>query len=128
VEAQGLYLGADLATLCNLGAFLHLLPLHFLTLVHPFFLLFFLLERECVREMRGEWVQLRFRCWEISPIYADMWAMPLNGWQLIFHSIYSLCIFIGWSEEYDGLSDRLSFHLSKLNDLISLTLSPCGGL
>jgi hypothetical protein len=50
VEAQVL----DLATLCNLGSLLHLLLLHFPTLVHPFLLLFFLIERECVREMIGE--------------------------------------------------------------------------
>ena len=49
-EARVLDLGADLATLCNLGSLLHLLLLHFLTLVHPFFLLFFLLERESVCE------------------------------------------------------------------------------
>jgi len=54
MEAQVLDLDADLATLCNLGSLLHLILLHFLTLVHPFLLLFFLLERECVREMRGE--------------------------------------------------------------------------
>ena len=82
VEAQVLDLDADLASLCNLGSLLHLVLLHFLTLVQPFLLLFFLLERECVREMRGEWVELRFRCWKISPIHVDMWAMPLNGWQL----------------------------------------------
>ena len=53
MEAQVLDLDVDLATLCNLGSLLHLLLLHFLTLVQPFLLLFFLLERECVREMRG---------------------------------------------------------------------------
>jgi len=47
VEAQVLDLDADLATLCNLGSLLHLLHLHFLTLVEPFLLLFFLLERVC---------------------------------------------------------------------------------
>jgi hypothetical protein len=128
VEAQVLDQGVDLATLCNLGSLLHLLLLHFLTLAHPFLLLFFLLERECVREMRGEWVGLKFRCWEISLVRADMWAMPFNGWQPISHSIYSLCTFIGWSGRYGGLSDRLWFHLSKLKNLISLTLSPCWGL
>jgi len=46
VEAQVL----DFATLCNLSSLL--LLLHFLTLVHPFLLLFFLLERECVW---GKW-------------------------------------------------------------------------
>ena len=45
-EARVLDLGADLATLCNLVSLLHLLLLRFLTLVHPFLLLFFLLERE----------------------------------------------------------------------------------
>jgi hypothetical protein len=54
MEAQVLDLGADLATFCNHGSLLHLLFLHFLTLAHHFLLLFFLLERECVREMRGE--------------------------------------------------------------------------
>ena len=83
MEAQVLDLDANLATLCILGSLLHLLLLHFLTLVQPFLLLFFLLERECVREMRGEWVELRFRCWKISPICVDMWAMQLNGWQLL---------------------------------------------
>jgi hypothetical protein len=47
VEAQVLDLDADLAALYNLGSLLHLLLLHFLTLVHPFLLLFFLLERVC---------------------------------------------------------------------------------
>ena len=46
-EARVLDLGADLATLCNLVSLLHLLLLHFLTLVHHFLLLFFLLERAC---------------------------------------------------------------------------------
>ena len=54
MKALVLDLGADLATLCNLGSLLHLLLLHYLTLVLPFLLLFFLLERECVTEMRGE--------------------------------------------------------------------------
>jgi hypothetical protein len=36
VEAQVLDLDADLAALYNLGSLLHLLLLHFLTLVHPF--------------------------------------------------------------------------------------------
>ena len=48
MEAQVLDVGADLATLCNLGSLLHLLLLHFLTLVRPFLLLFFFLERVCV--------------------------------------------------------------------------------
>jgi len=48
VEAQVLDLDVDLATLCNLGSLIHLLLLQFLTLVHPFFLLFFLLEKESV--------------------------------------------------------------------------------
>ena len=48
MEAQVLDLDADLATLRNLGSLFYLLLLHFLTLVHPFLLLFFLLERECV--------------------------------------------------------------------------------
>ena len=46
MEAQVLDLDADVASLCNLGSLLHLLLLRFLTLVHPFLLLFFLLERE----------------------------------------------------------------------------------
>jgi len=60
VEAQVLDLDADLATLCNLGSLLHLL-LHFLTLVHPFLLLFFLLERVCEgneRRVSGAEVQV----------------------------------------------------------------------
>ena len=47
MEAQVLDLDVDLATLCNLGSLLHLLLIHFLTLVHPFCLLLFLLERVC---------------------------------------------------------------------------------
>ena len=54
MEAQVLDLGTDLATLYNLGSLLHLLLLHFLTLVHPFLLLFFILEREGERGMKGE--------------------------------------------------------------------------
>ena len=46
MEAQVL----DFATLCNLGSLLLLLLLDFLTLVRPFLLLFFLLERESVCE------------------------------------------------------------------------------
>ena len=76
MEAQVL----DLSTLCNLGSLLHLLLLHFLTLVHPFLPLFFLLERECVCEGNERRVSgVEVRCWEISPTHADMWAMPLNG-------------------------------------------------
>ena len=55
-------------------------------------------------------------------------AMPLNGWQLISYSICSLCTIIGWPEKHGRLSDRLWFRLSKLKNLISLTLSPCWGL
>ena len=61
MEAQVLDLGDDLATLCNLGSLLHLLLLHFLTLVHPFLLLFFLLERVCEgneRRVSGAEVQV----------------------------------------------------------------------
>ena len=46
--AQVLDLDVDLAALCNLGSLLHLLLLHFLTLVHLFLSLFFLLESESV--------------------------------------------------------------------------------
>ena len=62
MEAQVLDLDADVASLCNLGSLLHLLLLHFLTLVHPFHLLFFLLERECegnegrVSGAEGQWL------------------------------------------------------------------------
>ena len=42
MEAKVLDLGVGLATLCNHGSLLH-----FLTLVHLFLLLFFLLERVC---------------------------------------------------------------------------------
>ena len=52
VGAQVLDLDADLTALCNLGSLIHLLLLQFLTLVHPFFLLFFLLEKESVW---GKW-------------------------------------------------------------------------
>ena len=41
-------LDANVATLCNLSSLLHLLLLHFLTLVHLFLSLFFLLENESV--------------------------------------------------------------------------------
>ena len=63
MEAQVFDLDADLATLCNLGSILHLLLLllHFLTLVHLFLLLFFLLERVCEgneRRVSGAKVQV----------------------------------------------------------------------
>ena len=54
MEAQVLDLDVDLATLLQSWFPSPPLLLHFLTLVHPFLLLFFLLERVCVREMRGE--------------------------------------------------------------------------
>ena len=47
MEAQVLDLDADVASLCNLGSLHHLVLLRFLTLVQPFLLLFFLIERVC---------------------------------------------------------------------------------
>ena len=61
MEAQVLDLDADLATLRNLGSLFYLLLLHFLTLVRPFLLLFFLLERVCEgneRRVSGAEVQV----------------------------------------------------------------------
>ena len=76
----------------------------FLTLVHPFLPLFFLLERECEREMRRGWVEPRIWCCEISPTRADMWAMSYSGWQLTSHSICYLYMFIRWSDVRNGSS------------------------
>ena len=55
MEAQVFDLDADLAALCNLGSLLHLLLLHFLTLVRPFLsLVLHSRERGGVRGMKGE--------------------------------------------------------------------------
>ena len=70
------------------SSLLHLL--HVLTLVHPFLsLVLHSRDREGgVSGMRGEWVELRFRCWEISPFRADMWATS-HKWK-IAHSPFNL--------------------------------------
>ena len=86
-------LGDDLATLCNLGSLLHLLLLHFLTLVHPFHLLFFLLERECEGnegrvsgaevQVVGKYLPFMLTC-GTCPLIDDS-SFPLNLQSLHFH-------------------------------------------
>jgi len=91
----------DLAALCSLDSSSPSHLLHFLTLVHPFSFLFFILGREREwREWDGEWGELGFSCWEISHFLVDMWAMPHKRRTTHSHPIWYLC-------SPDGLSGIL---------------------
>ena len=67
---------ADLVALGKLdpSSLLHLL--HFLTLVHPFSFLFFILEREGVDEMKWGIGRAEVQLLGNILFHADKWAMP----------------------------------------------------
>ena len=110
---------ADLVALgdLDLSSLLHSFPLSHSS---SCFLLLALHSRERgrMREMRrvGEWVELRVSCWEVPLLNAHMWAIALNGWQLISHPI---CC--GLSVDSDFTYPSLKSSLSDLEFILEFT-------